>query len=117
MSRAKLVYFVLYMCASVQSCAPVLVIHICVYISPRSFDRVVTGSSQRSEEPSTVKEGNNKEEPSSIERRYKEYICGDEALRISATEPYSVRRPIRRGHLNISLYYPMQQVLFSILLS
>ncbi|XP_042028454.1 actin-related protein 9-like isoform X2 [Salvia splendens] len=69
------------------------------------------GSSQRSEEPSTVKEGNNNEEPSSIERRYKEYICGDEALRISATEPYSVRRPIRRGHLNISLYYPMQQVI------
>ena len=105
------------MCASIRSCAPVPVMYICVYISPRSFDRFVTGSSHRSEEPSTVKEGNNNEEPSSVERRYKEYICGDEALRISATEPYSVRRPIRRGHLNISLYYPMQQVLFTISLS
>ncbi|KAJ0483488.1 putative SPX domain-containing protein [Helianthus annuus] len=32
-------------------------------------------------------------------------------MRISPTEPYCLRRPIRRDHLNISQYYPMQQVL------
>lgn len=92
----------------------VLIIHNCLCISPSANDSVVTGSSLRSEEPSTEKEGNFNEEPSSTERKYREYICGEEALRISATEPYCLRRPIRRGHLNISLYYPMQQVLFTI---
>ncbi|CAM8921247.1 unnamed protein product [Rhodiola kirilowii] len=43
--------------------------------------------------------------------KYREFICGDEALRISPAEPYCIRRPIRRGHLNISQYYPMQQVI------
>lgn len=57
---------------------------------------------------------NDNEEPSSNEPKYREYICGEEALRISPTEPYCLRRPIRRGHLNISLHYPMQQVLFTI---
>lgn len=69
------------------------------------------GSSLRSEEPSEQKEGDVNEEPSSIEPKYREYICGEEALRISATEPYCLRRPIRRGHLNISLHYPTQQVI------
>nr|GMD07274.1 actin-related protein 9 [Ipomoea batatas] len=45
------------------------------------------------------------------ERKYKEYICGEDALRISPNEPYCLRRPIRRGHLNISQHYSMQQVL------
>ncbi|XP_071732517.1 actin-related protein 9 [Rutidosis leptorrhynchoides] len=45
------------------------------------------------------------------ESKYKEYICGEEAMRISPTEPYCLRRPIRRGHLNISQHYSMQQVL------
>ncbi|KAK3043437.1 hypothetical protein RJ639_002016, partial [Escallonia herrerae] len=45
------------------------------------------------------------------ENKYREYICGEEALRISPTEPYCLRRPIRRGHLNISQHYPLQQVL------
>ncbi|CAI9118234.1 OLC1v1019773C1 [Oldenlandia corymbosa var. corymbosa] len=49
-------------------------------------------------------------DPSS-ERKYREYICGEEALRISPAEPYCLHRPIRRGHLNISLHYPAQQVL------
>ncbi|KAJ1383944.1 Actin family [Sesbania bispinosa] len=45
------------------------------------------------------------------ERKFREFICGEEALRISLTEPYCLCRPIRRGHLNISQYYSMQQVL------
>lgn len=52
-------------------------------------------------------------ELSSGERKYKEYICGEDALRISPNEPYCLRRPIRRGHLNISQHYSMQQVLSS----
>ncbi|GAB2266650.1 Actin-like protein arp9 [Dionaea muscipula] len=43
--------------------------------------------------------------------RYKECIYGEEALKISPTEPYCLRRPIRRGHFNVSLHYPTQQVL------
>ncbi|KMT15700.1 hypothetical protein BVRB_3g056830 isoform C [Beta vulgaris subsp. vulgaris] len=44
-------------------------------------------------------------------RKYREFICGEEALKISPTEPYCLRRPIRRGHFNVSPYYPAQQVL------
>ncbi|XP_009803147.1 actin-related protein 9 isoform X1 [Nicotiana sylvestris] len=63
-----------------------------------------------SEDP-TLKESKIKVESNSSERKYREYICGEEALRISPTEPYCLRRPIRRGHLNISQHYPTQQVL------
>lgn len=45
------------------------------------------------------------------QRKYRECIYGEEALKISPTEPYCLRRPIRRGHLNVSQYYPMQQVM------
>ncbi|XP_019180509.1 PREDICTED: actin-related protein 9 isoform X1 [Ipomoea nil] len=62
-------------------------------------------------EPPITKENNNTMELSSGERKYKEYICGEDALRISPNEPYCLRRPIRRGHLNISQHYSMQQVL------
>ncbi|KAG8636780.1 hypothetical protein MANES_15G038500v8 [Manihot esculenta] len=50
-------------------------------------------------------------EPSKSERKYRGFICGEEGLRISPTEPYCLHCPIRRGHLNISQHYPMQQVL------
>ncbi|KAJ0717147.1 hypothetical protein HanPI659440_Chr13g0520301 [Helianthus annuus] len=56
-------------------------------------------------------ESNDGDKPQTSELKYKEYICGEEAMRIAPTEPYCLRRPIRRGHLNISQYYPMQQVL------
>ncbi|KAK4482806.1 hypothetical protein RD792_009976 [Penstemon davidsonii] len=69
------------------------------------------GSSLRSGEPLTSKEGNDDGEPSSSEPKHREFICGEEALRISPSEPYCLRRPIRRGHLNISMHYPVQQVL------
>lgn len=49
-------------------------------------------------------------ELNSSEQKFREFICGEEALRISPTEPYCLHRPIRRGHLNISEHYPMQQV-------
>ena len=55
-------------------------------------------------------EGTDSKEPTLTERKFREVICGEEALRISPTEPYCLRRPIRRGHLNISQHYPMQQV-------
>ncbi|MED6131593.1 Actin-like protein arp9 (SWI/SNF complex component arp9) [Stylosanthes scabra] len=45
------------------------------------------------------------------ERKFREFICGEEALRISPAEPYCLNRPIRRGHLNISQHYSMQQVI------
>ncbi|RAL38375.1 hypothetical protein DM860_002353 [Cuscuta australis] len=54
---------------------------------------------------------NSTAELSSGRRKYKEYICGEDALRISPSEPYCLRRPIRRGHLNISQHYATQQVL------
>ncbi|XP_035837595.1 actin-related protein 9 isoform X2 [Helianthus annuus] len=54
-------------------------------------------------------ESNDGDKPQTSELKYKEYICGEEAMRISPTAPYCLRRPIRRGHLNISQYYPMQQ--------
>ncbi|CAA0806660.1 Actin-related protein 9 [Striga hermonthica] len=70
------------------------------------------GSSLRTEETSVDKEGTvNEGETSSTEPKYRECIFGEEALRISPTEPYCLRRPIRRGHLNISMHYPMQQVI------
>lgn len=60
--------------------------------------------------PPDLKESTAGKELGSSECKLREYICGEEALRISPTEPYCLRRPIRRGHLNVSLYYPMQQV-------
>ncbi|XP_021842125.1 actin-related protein 9 isoform X1 [Spinacia oleracea] len=52
-----------------------------------------------------------KESATVSESKYREFICGEEALRISPCEPYCLRRPIRRGHFNVSPYYPAQQVL------
>ncbi|KAM7279388.1 hypothetical protein ACFE04_006522 [Oxalis oulophora] len=56
-------------------------------------------------------EGTDSKEVSLNERKFKQFICGEEALKISSTEPYCLRRPIRRGHLNVSQHYPVQQVL------
>ncbi|WJZ87271.1 hypothetical protein VitviT2T_006667 [Vitis vinifera] len=56
-------------------------------------------------------ESNDCKEASSSECKYRQFICGEEALRISPNEPYCLRRPIRRGHFNVSQHYPMQQVL------
>ncbi|EPS58121.1 hypothetical protein M569_16695, partial [Genlisea aurea] len=53
-----------------------------------------------------VNEGSSVSEP-----KYRESIFGEEALRISPAEPYCLCRPIRRGHLNVSLHYPLQQVI------
>ncbi|XP_051127803.1 actin-related protein 9 isoform X2 [Andrographis paniculata] len=71
----------------------------------------VEGSSQRLGESSTQNEDNVDDGPSSTEPKYREYIIGEEALRIPPNEPYCLRRPIRRGHFNISMYYPAQQVI------
>ncbi|KAK6929809.1 Actin family [Dillenia turbinata] len=64
-----------------------------------------------SSESASNHEVNESKELSSTDRKYRECIFGEEALKVSPTEPYCLCRPIRRGHLNISLHYPMQQVL------
>ncbi|XP_043811070.1 actin-related protein 9 isoform X3 [Manihot esculenta] len=61
-------------------------------------------------EASEIHESTDAKEPTMSERKYRGFICGEEALRIPPTEPYCLHRPIRRGHLNISQHYPMQQV-------
>lgn len=66
-----------------------------------------------SESPEQLENTSSRELHSS-ERKYRECIFGEEALKISPTEPYCLRRPIRRGHLNISQHYPMQQVLLNL---
>lgn len=47
----------------------------------------------------------------SVEYTFKEFICGEDALTISPSEPYCLSRPIRRGHFNISQDYPLHQVI------
>ncbi|KAF3793622.1 Actin-related protein 9 [Nymphaea thermarum] len=44
------------------------------------------------------------------EYRYRDFICGEEALKIAPTDPYCLCHPIRRGHFNVSQYYSSQQV-------
>ncbi|XP_055813660.1 actin-related protein 9 isoform X1 [Solanum dulcamara] len=78
--------------------------------SSTTAEEDATNEGDTSESP-TLKESKIKVEPNSSERKYREYICGEEALRISPTEPYCLRRPIRRGHLNVSQHYATQQVL------
>ncbi|XP_010274818.1 PREDICTED: actin-related protein 9 [Nelumbo nucifera] len=68
------------------------------------------------DQPLDQAEGNQPEsddgkEPSLSQYKFREFICGEEALKISPTEPYCLHRPIRRGHFNVSQHYPMQQVL------
>ncbi|KAJ3706303.1 hypothetical protein LUZ61_010008 [Rhynchospora tenuis] len=48
--------------------------------------------------------------PNSEEYKYREIIFGEDALKICPSEPYCLRRPIRRGHFNISQNYSFQQV-------
>ncbi|KAL0684640.1 hypothetical protein Bca4012_051488 [Brassica carinata] len=43
-------------------------------------------------------------------RKYRNMIFGEEAMRISPKEPYTIHRPIRRGHFNVSPQYSAQQV-------
>lgn len=62
-------------------------------------------------EPQSQETGTADKEPDSSKCKFRECIYGEEALRISPIEPYCLRRPIRRGHFNISQHYPMQQVL------
>ncbi|XP_026400998.1 actin-related protein 9-like [Papaver somniferum] len=63
------------------------------------------------DEPSVQAEGADGGDSNMDEYKFREAICGEEALKISPEEPYSVRRPIRRGHFNVSQHYPLQQVL------
>ncbi|XP_076945698.1 actin-related protein 9-like isoform X1 [Bidens hawaiensis] len=82
--------------------------------SPSSETSVAPESSSHEHatiESPSPQESNGGDKPKSSVPKYKEYICGEEAMCISLTEPYCLRRPIRRGHLNISQHYPMQQVL------
>lgn len=58
-------------------------------------------------------ESSDTKEFESCERKFREFICGEEAMKISSTEPYCLHRPIRRGHFNVSQHYAVQQVLSS----
>lgn len=81
--------------------------------SPRNFP-----CAESSENRATTKEAMdhdqhedaNAKELGSSKHQYRQFIFGEEALKISPMAPYTLRRPIRRGHLNISQHYPMQQV-------
>ncbi|KAI3504164.1 hypothetical protein L1887_32709 [Cichorium endivia] len=78
-------------------------------VSPQITDSPLPlESSSEKHDTSELPEG---EKPESSERRCREFVCGEDAMKISPTEPYCLRRPIRRGHLNISQHYSMQQVL------
>lgn len=48
--------------------------------------------------------------PHSNALKYRKYVCGEEALNIAVSEPYVLRRPICRGHLNVTPQYSLQQV-------
>jgi hypothetical protein len=79
-----------------------------IYIYKLTF--VETLSKEETSESLDPKEGTDLKQTGVSNRKFREFICGEEALRISPAEPYCVCRPIRRGHLNISQHYPMQQV-------
>ncbi|WJX18767.1 Actin-like protein arp9 [Trifolium repens] len=78
--------------------------------SSSSLSALETLSKDETSESLDPKEGTDLKETGVSYRKFREFICGEEALRISPAEPYCVCRPIRRGHLNISHHYPMQQV-------
>ncbi|XP_050374907.1 actin-related protein 9 isoform X2 [Argentina anserina] len=86
-------------------------------------DSIAPSALESSENIATTKEAMdldqhedaNAEELDSSRHQYRESIFGEEALKISPKEPYTLRRPIRRGHLNISQHYPTQQVFEDVL--
>ncbi|KAJ4888787.1 Actin-related protein 9 [Raphanus sativus] len=51
-----------------------------------------------------------KDHPGEGKRKYRNIIFGEEAMRISPKDPYTIHRPIRRGHFNVSPQYSAQQV-------
>ncbi|XP_074319528.1 actin-related protein 9 [Silene latifolia] len=58
-----------------------------------------------------TKDADTKGAASVSECKHRESIFGEESLRISPSEPYCLRRPIRRGHFNVSPDYSSEQVL------
>uniref|UniRef100_A0A6N2N2B6 Actin-related protein 9 n=2 Tax=Salix TaxID=40685 RepID=A0A6N2N2B6_SALVM len=84
-----------------------------VYEQDTNFSLALGSSKNEGKSGENVKkhEGTDAEGISSGERKFRGQIFGEEALRISPTEPYCLSRPIRRGHFNISQHYPLQQVL------
>lgn len=79
---------------------------------PNSSSTLESSTSNDASQPSSLNNDVERKETSAVsECKYREFICGEEALRIPPNEPYCLRRPIRRGHFNVSPYYPAQQVL------
>ncbi|KMZ70546.1 Actin-related protein 9 [Zostera marina] len=68
----------------------------------------VSGSDFSSDQTETTDTSN------CISYKFREFICGDEAINISSSKPYCLCHPIRRGHLNVSQHYSMHQVLHDI---
>ncbi|XP_010023997.2 actin-related protein 9 isoform X1 [Eucalyptus grandis] len=79
-------------------------------VNEKQSSTLVTDSSKDKDVPSTSLDQHEGMDMDLGEHKYRRFICGEEALKISPTEPYCLCRPIRRGHLNISQDYPMQQV-------
>ncbi|XP_048133546.1 actin-related protein 9-like [Rhodamnia argentea] len=75
----------------------------------RQSSTLVTDSSEDKDLPSTSLGQHEGGDMDLGQRKYRPFICGEEALKISPTEPYCFRRPIRSGHFNISQDYPVQQ--------
>lgn len=75
----------------------------------------LNGLRSEGHEINAVQKGDNVSEgPKTKHRRW---ICGEEALNIAHCDPYVLRRPIRRGRLNVSKSYPLQQVKYLVFAS
>lgn len=68
-------------------------------------------------ETSAATDVTDSKDPGEGKRKYRNVIFGEEAMRISPKDPYTIHRPIRRGHFNVSPQYSAQQVYIFLLLS
>ncbi|CAN8232615.1 unnamed protein product, partial [Cochlearia groenlandica] len=80
-----------------------------VYEDDPSSPATLETSADKSETSAPVTIESNKDAFES-KRKYRKIIFGEEAMRISPKEPYVLRRPLRRGHFNVSPHYSAQQV-------
>lgn len=81
-----------------------------VYVANHLIDLSERSEHNAGEKDSLDSAGTRGKGPHTDECKFKEFIMGEEALKIPPTAPYCVRRPLRRGHFNISHHYSSQQV-------
>lgn len=70
-------------------------------------------SAHRSEDRAAPDVADSKDSGES-KHKFRNMIFGEEAMRISPKEPYTIHRPIRRGHFNVSPQYSAHQVYISL---